>query len=211
MGLTRYNADFEPFFVCPYIKFACGECGTPYRRVTWSKNGKKKAVWRCISRLDYGKKYCTESPTVEESVLQDAILEALVRFARQNTAALDILGQHIGIALSGETDGEDPYLMKPVKNAVIEEAQNILLDCLTFEDSDELKIEESPDGDDFKADVDKSKNFQLSILNLLYTAVPRHCWRKNHRSMILRRQSRCYSNPRSRTTSGRNTASAKSF
>lgn len=33
----------------------CGNCGTPYRRCTWSKNGKKKIVWRCISRLDYGK------------------------------------------------------------------------------------------------------------------------------------------------------------
>lgn len=33
----------------------CGECGTPYRRCTWTNNGKKKVVWRCISRLDYGK------------------------------------------------------------------------------------------------------------------------------------------------------------
>ncbi len=35
----------------------CGCCGSPYRRCTWSKNGKKRIVWRCISRLDYGKKY----------------------------------------------------------------------------------------------------------------------------------------------------------
>lgn len=27
----------------------CGNCGTPYRRTTWSKNGRKKIVWRCIS------------------------------------------------------------------------------------------------------------------------------------------------------------------
>jgi DNA invertase Pin-like site-specific DNA recombinase len=90
----------------------CGECGTPYRRVTWSKNGKKKAVWRCISRLDYGKKYCKESPTIEETVLQDAILETFARFARQNAAALDILKQHIGMALSGETYGDDPYAVQ---------------------------------------------------------------------------------------------------
>ena len=36
----------------------CGHCGTPYRRCTWSKRGNKKIVWRCISRLDYGTKYC---------------------------------------------------------------------------------------------------------------------------------------------------------
>lgn len=34
----------------------CGECGTPYRRCTWTARGKKKIVWRCINRLDYGKK-----------------------------------------------------------------------------------------------------------------------------------------------------------
>ena len=49
----------------------CGECGTPYRGCTWSRNGKKKIVWRCVSRLDYGKKYCKNSPSVEESRLHN--------------------------------------------------------------------------------------------------------------------------------------------
>ncbi|MBR5947857.1 MAG: recombinase family protein, partial [Clostridia bacterium] len=39
----------------------CGECGTPYRRCTWTASGKKKIVWRCINRLDFGKKYCHNS------------------------------------------------------------------------------------------------------------------------------------------------------
>ena len=34
----------------------CGECGTPYRRCTWTVGGQKKIVWRCISRLDHGKR-----------------------------------------------------------------------------------------------------------------------------------------------------------
>ena len=55
----------------------CGECGTKYRRTVWSKNGKKRVVWRCVSRLDYGKKYCHDSPTVDEDKLQAAILAAL--------------------------------------------------------------------------------------------------------------------------------------
>lgn len=46
----------------------CGECKTPYRRCTWTAGGKKKIVWRCINRLDYGKKYCHNSPTIEESI-----------------------------------------------------------------------------------------------------------------------------------------------
>lgn len=55
----------------------CGKCGTAYRRAVWNKNGKKKAVWRCISRLEYGKKYCPDSPTVEETALHSAIVEAI--------------------------------------------------------------------------------------------------------------------------------------
>ena len=55
----------------------CGECGTRYKRTTWSRNGKKRIVWRCVSRLDYGTKYCHNSPTVDEARLQSAILAAL--------------------------------------------------------------------------------------------------------------------------------------
>jgi DNA invertase Pin-like site-specific DNA recombinase len=85
----------------------CGVCGKPYRRVTWSKNGQKKFVWRCISRLDFGKKYCADSPSIEEIVLQDAILEALTEQAKIDINILDALKQDIGIALSGTADGED--------------------------------------------------------------------------------------------------------
>lgn len=88
----------------------CSECGTPYRRCTWSKNGKKKAVWRCISRLDHGKKYCKESPTLEENILHEAILEAVAKFATTNVSAMNSLKQHIGVGLSGESEG-DPYAM----------------------------------------------------------------------------------------------------
>ena len=55
----------------------CGECGTKYRRTVWAKRGKKRVVWRCVSRLDYGTKYCHDSPTIDENRLQNAILEAL--------------------------------------------------------------------------------------------------------------------------------------
>ena len=64
-------------------RLVCGECGTLYRRCTWTRNGKKRVVWRCVSRLDYGKKYCHNSPTLDEAPLQQAILAAL------NTAMAD--------------------------------------------------------------------------------------------------------------------------
>ncbi len=73
----------------------CGNCGTPYRRCTWSKNGKKKVVWRCISRLDYGTKYCKDSPSIEESVLQNAITEAITQKAQMENDGIDQIRRHI--------------------------------------------------------------------------------------------------------------------
>lgn len=58
-------------------RLVCGECGTMYQRCTWSRNGKKKVVWRCVSRVDYGTKYCHNSPTVDEIPLQKSILAAI--------------------------------------------------------------------------------------------------------------------------------------
>lgn len=69
----------------------CGNCGTRYRRVTWSRNGVKRNVWRCISRLDYGKKYCSDSPTIMEDKLQEAIVRAVNKFNEQDNATYKAL------------------------------------------------------------------------------------------------------------------------
>ena len=81
----------------------CGCCGSPYRRCTWSKKGKKRIVWRCISRLDYGKKYCPESPTLDEGVLHQAVVQGLCEIAGDSTgmSAMEALKQHAAIYFSG--------------------------------------------------------------------------------------------------------------
>lgn len=59
----------------------CGECGSPYKRVTWARNGKKRIAWRCVSRLEFGTQYCHNSPTLDESKLHSAILASMNEFA----------------------------------------------------------------------------------------------------------------------------------
>jgi len=61
-------------------RLVCGECGTPYKRVTWARGEKKKIVWRCISRLEYGKKFCHNSPPLDEEKLHKAIIAALNKY-----------------------------------------------------------------------------------------------------------------------------------
>jgi hypothetical protein len=111
-GVKTEQGKYSGTYALTELLF-CGECGTPYRRCTWSKNGKKKVVWRCVSRLDHGKQYCKGSPTLEEDVLQEAILEAVARFAQTSPAALELLKTHIGMGLSGRDAGEgDPYAVQ---------------------------------------------------------------------------------------------------
>ena len=84
----------------------CGECGTPYRRCTWSRNGKKKIVWRCVSRLDYGKKYCKNSPSVEESRLHNAIAAAITKKANSEEINIGGIMNHIeSFGSQRDTDG----------------------------------------------------------------------------------------------------------
>jgi DNA invertase Pin-like site-specific DNA recombinase len=92
----------------------CGECGTPYRRCTWNIRGKRKIVWRCISRLDYGTKYCKQSPSMEESVIQDAILSVIKNVGKKNTKVFESLKQYVGIGLSSGNpkDKDDIYAME---------------------------------------------------------------------------------------------------
>ena len=54
----------------------CGECGSPYRRLTWTPHGKKGYVWRCRKRVSKGVDNC-QSRTLHEEVLQDAVVQAI--------------------------------------------------------------------------------------------------------------------------------------
>lgn len=88
-----------------YSKYAlsevlvCGECGSRYRRVTWT-SGEKRVVWRCSNRLENGKKYCKMSLTVKEESLHAAIVRAINKFNSQDHAAyLALMKATIGEAL----------------------------------------------------------------------------------------------------------------
>lgn len=54
----------------------CGDCGSQYRRTTWTANG-KRIVWRCVNRLTNGKDACGTSPTIDEERLHAGIVKAM--------------------------------------------------------------------------------------------------------------------------------------
>ena len=77
----------------------CGECGTLYRRKTRNIKGNIYHEWRCISRLEYGKKYCHESPTLREIPLQSAILAAINSAMSMKPALLDRIRNAVSLEL----------------------------------------------------------------------------------------------------------------
>ena len=77
----------------------CGECGTLYRRKTRNVKGNIYHEWRCISRLEYGKKYCHESPTLREIPLQSAILAAINSAMSDKVALVDRIKNVVSLEL----------------------------------------------------------------------------------------------------------------
>ena len=72
-GRSRYSSKYALS-----DRLYCGECGTRYQRCTWrNRDGSKRIVWRCVNRVDYGNKYCHDSPTLDEEPLHRAILAAI--------------------------------------------------------------------------------------------------------------------------------------
>lgn len=101
-----------------YSKYAltevlqCAECGSRYRRVTWTAHGRKKIVWRCISRLDYGTKHCKDSITVEEEALHGAVVRALNRFHTEDESTyLALMKATIGEAIGIDGGSEEIDLL----------------------------------------------------------------------------------------------------
>ena len=80
-------------------RLVCGECGTLYRRCTWTSLGRKYPVWRCTSRLNYGTKYCHDSPTIKEEPLQNAILSAINAAMSDKPVLLDRIKNAVSLEL----------------------------------------------------------------------------------------------------------------
>ena len=118
----------------------CGECRTPYRRCTWTAKGKRKIVWRCINRLDYGKKYCHHSPSIEESLLQDAVMRAVMQTAKQNVEVLKTLKIHIDMGLTDEVT-EDKTLDIQIRIAEIDAEFQKMLKAVSADNADGIDEE----------------------------------------------------------------------
>lgn len=117
----------------------CGNCGTSYRRTTWAARGKKQVVWRCISRLEHGTKYCTDSPTMKEEKLHKAILRAVNEYLGCRDEIAKILKANIGSVL--ECQGQQEILNLENRLREMNKARNDLITLIASGGCDEDKLD----------------------------------------------------------------------
>ena len=87
----------------------CGECGSAYRRCTWTAKGEKRIVWRCMNRLEHGKQNCKHSPTLDECNLQAAVMDAITEWVKNDPELLQALQTEIekGLSVNTPTQAKD--------------------------------------------------------------------------------------------------------
>ncbi len=94
----------------------CGECGSKYRRTIWIDRKKnKKYVWRCVSRLEYGKKYCKTSPSIDDDMIKSAVIDAINAIYAKRNSVKDIVKCNIA-ALLGKT--KEPFNIEENNNKI---------------------------------------------------------------------------------------------
>ena len=117
----------------------CGHCGTPYRRRIWTKSGNKQVVWRCISRLEHGRRYCPDSPTIKEEQLHKAIIRAINNYYSCGNDVEKILKANIGNVLECHGQEEITAIKKRLKE--IDKARNDLISLIAAGGCDEDKLD----------------------------------------------------------------------
>ena len=84
----------------------CDSCGNRYRRCMWISGGKKKIVWRCITRIEHGGKAC-ESISVGDELIHKAVYRSINRYIQNNSGALDIVLSELSKQFGGNDYTDD--------------------------------------------------------------------------------------------------------
>ena len=146
-----------------------------YRRTQWIKrDGTKEYVWRCVNRLENGKKYCKNSPSLKEPQLYEAIMAAIrEQFTDRDKVkeALKAVEERIILHSDGKQD------VAPFLNRIqeIDQAMSNLL----------LLVSHSADSSIYDAKF-KELTREKADLQKQVDAVEQAAWQDQDRSLELR-------------------------
>ncbi len=101
----------------------CKECGGHFRRKTVKKKDGTMHYWRCINRLDYADKYCTNSVGFEENALKDTVCKALSEVVQKRSKGMELVKSHLVYVASADDKSNDLYF---IDKAIKDEEQHIV-------------------------------------------------------------------------------------
>ena len=88
----RYNSKYALS-----ERLVCGDCGSPYKRVTWNIHGRKQIVWRCVNRLEFTH---TQTPALasRKRLLMRVLLFGKVSYYTMDTGSrIKLVREHRGL------------------------------------------------------------------------------------------------------------------
>ena len=148
-GLGKYSGKYALSDI-----LVCGCCGSPYKRTVWTKSGyDKKVYWRCLSRIEHGKKYCKESKGIEETKLHDAICRALQKGIDENKQAYSLIKANLSYAISGENSTFDAFSLE----TSINQTQTTISDMI------KLSLKSGANADKYDAEIARLYS-EISVL-----------------------------------------------
>lgn len=116
----------------------CGCCGSYYRRRAKVADGKTTQYWRCINRLENGKKYCKDSAGIEEQMLQETICRCLSKMIENSRDVYSLIQGNLVYAVSGNSAALDIHLIETQMKQVKQDADNMMEKMSNTEGSTEL-------------------------------------------------------------------------
>ena len=91
----------------------CGSCGSHYKRLgKTAKDGSRVIYWRCINRIEHGKKFCKESIGIEEKQLQAAICRCLSQMMTNREDVIALVESNLKYALTGNDKILDSFAIE---------------------------------------------------------------------------------------------------
>ena len=140
-------------------RLVCGDCGSAYRRVTWSIHGRRQIVWRCINRIENGPKACPHSSSIPEETLHSAIWKAIQSLVQDNQDEISSTLRNSLIACS-ENDPENPILLQNRLDVLEKEFDHLLLRVADEDDRIDEKIRQV--NDEIRTIKEKQKELACS-------------------------------------------------
>ena len=119
----------------------------------WSRPEGKRIVWRCINRLEHGKRICKKSPTWNEADIHAAVTAAMNELFHAQSAK-----EALEVSITSALAGEDGELSLPALEMQIRSLQERQIELF------QLAVSAGPDCLDYDEEIQRVNMAKTSLI-----------------------------------------------